>query len=319
MAPPAIVFSPAYDITFLGLERLHPFDSRKYGRAWAELRKRLGAELSRHHHPVDRPASDAELALAHTPEYLASLRRSSVLAAALEVPLLGYLPGWLIRWRVVTPMRWAVRGTVLAAKSALKDGLAFNLSGGYHHAKPDHGEGFCLFNDIAVAVRQLRCEGCLPPTGRVAYIDLDAHQGNGVSHQFRDDPTVFLFDVYNPGIYPAFDIDARARVDCAVPVESGCDGDEYLARLRERLPPFLDSVGRGEPVALAVYNAGTDVVEDDPLGLLSLTPADVLARDLFVSQTCRERGIPMVMLPSGGYTRESYRLLAASVEALVRG
>src|SRR5688572_21513140 len=145
MAHPAIVFSPHYDISFLGLERLHPFDSRKYGRAWNELQTRFGADLAGYHRAVDRPASDAELLLAHTPEYLASLHRAGVLAAALEVGVIAYLPAALTRWRVVTPMRWAVRGTILATRAALESGLAVNLSGGYHHAKPANGEGFCLF------------------------------------------------------------------------------------------------------------------------------------------------------------------------------
>src|SRR5438105_1356679 len=118
----ALVYSPRYDITFLGLERLHAFDARKYGRAWAELGQRLGPRRDRHHVPVDRAATDAELLLAHSPEYLARIGRSRELAYALEVPVIWFLPGWLLRWRVVTPMRWAVRGTILAAHEALRRG-----------------------------------------------------------------------------------------------------------------------------------------------------------------------------------------------------
>jgi histone deacetylase 11 len=137
-----IAYSPHYNITFFGVERLHPFDSRKYGRAWELLRTEFGSALKKCHLRIDRPVSNEELALVHSPEYLKSLRSSATLARALEIPLLHFLPGWLIDWRVSRPMRWAVRGSVLAAEAALRTGWAVNLSGGYHHAKPSHGEGF---------------------------------------------------------------------------------------------------------------------------------------------------------------------------------
>jgi histone deacetylase 11 len=311
----ALVYSPRYDITFLGFERLHPFDSRKYGRAWAELRRRIGPRLDTLHVPVDREASDAELLLAHTPEYLARWS-SGVVADAMQASILRYLPSGLLRWRVITPMRWAVRGTILAVREAVRRGIAVNFSGGYHHAKPDRAEGFCIYSDIAIGIRHARNEGILPPTGRIAYVDLDAHQGNGVCHQFRNDPTVFLFDQFNADVYPLGDFVARDRIDCAVPVTTGCPGAEYLRLLRERLPGFLDSVGR-EGIALGVYNAGTDIFAGDPLGRLAVSAADVVERDRFVVGEFRRRGVPVVMMPSGGYTRESYRLIASGVAAIL--
>jgi histone deacetylase 11 len=143
-----IIYSPHYNISFFGLERLHPFDSRKYGRAWALLRSQFGDSLLANHIRVDRPASTEELATTHTGEYLASLRSSANVARALEVPVLRFMPCWMLAWRVLRPMRWAVRGSVLAAQAALKEGSTINLSGGYHNAKPRRGEGFCVFSDI---------------------------------------------------------------------------------------------------------------------------------------------------------------------------
>lgn len=312
-----IVYSPHYDISFFGLERLHPFDSRKYGRAWRELQRSCGQQLRERWVPVDRPANEQELLLAHTAEYLQKIRNARALAAALELPILNRAPVWLTWWRVVKPMLWAVRGTILAAEAAVKHGWAVNLSGGYHHAKPDRGEGFSLFNDIAIAIRQLRANGTIAGNARVAYVDLDAHQGNGVGHQFLDDREVFLFDMYNRQIYPAYDTVARQRIDCDLPLLQDCGGEEYLQKLRDRLPGFLDNVGRSQPIALGVYNAGTDVFTGDPLGGLSLTSDDIRERDLFVMNEFRSRNIPVVMLPSGGYTAESYRLIAASVAALL--
>ena len=192
-----------------------------------------------------------------------------------------------------------------------------NLSGGYHHAKPDHGEGFCVFNDIAYLVHRLRSDGQLGPDDRVAYIDLDAHQGNGVCHHFLTDRRVFVYDTFNAGIYP-HDLAARARIDCPVTLRRGMHGATYLQLLKERLPPFLDAVRRGGRIGLAVYNAGTDVFEHDLLGGLCLSAADVLKRDLFVIDELRARNIPAVMLLSGGYSPESYRLVANTVVELLK-
>lgn len=312
-----IIYSRNYDISFFGLERMHPFDSRKYGRAWRELMRTCGRELRAQTTWVDRPARQEELQLAHSAEHLQSLRSSAALSAALELPVLRRLPWWFSWWRVVRPMLWAVRGTILAADAAVQDGWALNLAGGYHHAKPDRSEGFSLFNDIAIAVRQLRAAGTIPADGRIAYIDLDAHQGNGVCHQFLDDREAFIFDMYNAQIYPAYDTVARRRIDCDLPLKLGCSGGKYLDQLRDRLPGFLDNLSRSRTISLGIYNAGTDVFVDDPLGCLSLTADDILERDLFVMNEFRARKIPVVMLPSGGYTAESYRLIARSARELL--
>jgi len=148
---------------------------------------------------------------------------------------------------------------------------------------------------------------------RIAYIDLDAHLGNGVAWCFREDPRLFHFDMHNNQIYPSYDSVAKQRVDCLIPVSPNWSGREYLDTLRERLPPFLDSVSRSASIGLAVYNAGTDVLESDPLGALRLSLDDVLARDRFVLETLRERNLPTVVLTSGGYTSISYQAIARFV------
>jgi histone deacetylase 11 len=313
-----LIYTRRYNIGFLGLERLHPFDSRKYGRAWraighAERRLRNRAWVG-----VPRPASVADLAAIHDPAYLERLRDPRELARALELPFVRRLPGWTVWWAILRPMRWAVAGSLVAAREALAHGVAVNLSGGYHHAKPNGGEGFCVFNDIAYLIHGLRTEGRLTADDRVAYVDLDAHQDNGVSHFFRADPRVFMYDVFNPGIYPAYDRAARDRIDCPVPLPAHCTGADYLRLLELTLPGFLDSIGRNGRVGLAVYNAGTDVFAGDALGGLNLSEADVLARDLYVVERLCERNIPVVMLLSGGYSRGSYRLVADTVVELLR-
>jgi histone deacetylase 11 len=310
-----VAYHPRYNLGFPGAERLHPFDLRKYARAWHVLKKSLGRRLQEIHLRVAAPTSDEQLALIHTPEYLKSLRTSAVVAQAIEVPSLRRAPWWLLDRFVLQPMRWAAAGTIEAANAALRDGLAFNLGGGFHHAKPNGGEGFSIYNDIAVMVRVLRQSGQLAEDSRVAYIDLDAHQCNGVACCFRDDPRVFLFDIHNGAIYPMLDVEARERVDCLLPVRPGCRGNEYLNLLRKSLPPFLGSVGRSATIGLAIYNAGTDVLDGDPLGGLPLSMEDVLARDCFVLKTLRERKLPTVVLTSGGYTSVSYQAIAQMILA----
>jgi histone deacetylase 11 len=313
-----LVYTRRYNIGFFGVERFHPFDSRKYGRAWRAIGREVGRARNRGWVGVPRPASLADLGAVHTPDYLKRLEDPGVLARVLELPFVRRLPAWGI-WRfVLRPMRWAVAGSLVAAREALASGVAINLSGGYHHAKPDGGEGFCVFNDIAYLVHSLRAEGRLGPEDRVAYIDTDAHQGNGVCHAFRDDRRVFIYDAFNPRIYPAHDRDARDRIDCPVPLPANCTGPEYLRLLESTLPGFLDSIARTGRVGLAVYNAGTDVFAGDALGRVNLAAEDVLARDLYVIDLLRARGVPVVMLLSGGYSRESYRLVANTAVALLK-
>lgn len=307
-----IVYSRQYNIGFFGIERLHPFDSRKYGRAWKVLRGHFGGSLKQMHVCPKRPASREELLLVHSDEYLDRLRDSNVVARAIEIPPVRRLPGWLVDRHVLKPMRWATRGTIVAAEEALKHGFAVNMSGGYHHAKPDHGEGFSIYADVGIAVASIRKQSLIAEDDRVLYIDTDAHQGNGVCHTFMDDARVFIFDIFNCRIYPVSDVEARKRIDCDVGVTGGWTDKEYMDVLRARLPGFLDSVCKSS-VGMAIYNAGTDAVAGDPLGGLNVSKASIRERDLFVVGELRKRGIPVMMVLSGGYTSESYRLVADSV------
>jgi histone deacetylase 11 len=313
---PRVIYSPRYNISLFGLERLHPFDSQKYGRAWRVLHKHFGQSLDEIWVRPKRQASRDELLLVHSEAYLTRLKDSRYVAKAMEVYPASYLPAWILDWRILRPMRWATAGTIQAARECLNHGLAINLSGGYHHAKPDHGEGFSIYADAAIAVRVLRREGLLSQASRVVYIDLDAHQGNGVCHCFAQDKQVFIFDMYNSLLYPLTDTVARERIDCNLPLTSACQDAEYLRTLHQNLPGFLDSVGRS-PIGLAIYNAGTDVFAADPLGDLSLSATAILERDLYVTTQLRERGIPTVMVLSGGYSAQSYQLVADSVIRLL--
>lgn len=317
----SLIYSEQFVLGFPGLRYLHPFDNYRARRAYAYLADRLGLPAA----PVEGftrqklvlrvpqgPVADAQLELVHQREYLNSLKTSWRLASAIEVAPFALCPKIFLDWSIVNPKRWAVAGTLLAAREALKCGLAFSLSGGFHHAKRARGEGFCLFNDIAFAIKTLQQENLIQDA---VYLDLDAHQGNGVCDIFESDPSLKIFDMYNGEIYPYEDHELRKRVDHNVPLQYGTHGQIYLEILQERLGPFLD---RCQGAKLLVYNAGSDVVAGDRLGGLQLSKEHVLQRDLYVIEQARQREMSVVFLPSGGYTDISYLLIADTILACLK-
>jgi histone deacetylase 11 len=299
-----LVYHPRYNITALGLERLHPFDSRKYRRIRDALVKRglrrpddflRPKEVSRH-----------ELLEIHVPDYLRSLRSSETLARILEVPVVRRLPGWVIDWRILRPMRYAVGGTILACRLALDPGVAINLGGGFHHAAAAWGGGFCVYADIPLAAKILHDEG---RARKVLVVDLDAHQGNGTAAVFQDWPWAVIFDLYQRDIFPA----RKEPEDYAMPVGPGLTGGEYLDIVQEKLPAALDAVRPD----LLIYNAGSDPFIEDPLAQFRLTAGDLAERDLVLVTMARERGIPVAMVLSGGYSAESWRIHTDAIEGIL--
>jgi histone deacetylase 11 len=299
-----VVYSPRYNITAFGLERLHPFDASKYRRIHDWL-IRQGLRK-----PADfmtpRPSTQVELLGVHTSDYLRSLRHRHVLARILEVPVVRHLPSWLIRWRVLRPMRWATGGTVLACCLAMERGLAINLGGGYHHASGSRGGGFCAYADGPLGLLVLRQQGRVQSA---LVVDTDAHQGDGTADAIRHWPWARILDFYEEDLFPY----PKVEEDLAVPLPSRLGGAEYLERLREQLPAALD---RFHP-DFVLYNAGSDVLRCDPLTHLLLTPADMADRDLYVVTEVRRRGIPLAMLLSGGYGPASWEAHAQSIEGIL--
>jgi histone deacetylase 11 len=211
-------------------------------------------------------------------------------------------------------MRWGVAGTILASHLALEFGVGFNLSGGYHHASPTQGEGFCIYSDVPVAVAALRAEGRMAAGDTIGLIDLDAHQGNGFERAFANDRDLVILDVYNGEIYPG-DQAARRRIDVDVPLRSGVSDAEYLDAVRAGLSRFFDRLGQGK---LVFYNAGTDIFSEDLLGRLDVSLQGILKRDVLVFSALIDRGVPFVVVPSGGYSRSSYSMIARSAAWLIQ-
>ncbi len=299
-----VIYHPRYDITAFGLERLHPFDGRKYRRIHDALIARGLRSRSDFVRPA--PVGPDELRRVHTPEYLRSLRDPRILAGILEMPLLGRLPFWFVDWRVLLPMRSCTGGTILACRLALDHGIAINLGGGYHHAAAACGDGFCVYADTPLAAATLYHEGRIKT---VLVVDLDANQGNGTAAIFQSWPWASILDVYEDDLYPL----AKQPEDFPIPVPAGLTGVEYLEIVREALPHALETVRPD----LVIYNAGSDPYVDDPLTRLCLSKTDLAERDLLVATLTRERKVPMAMVLSGGYSRESWRIHADGIEAIL--
>jgi histone deacetylase 11 len=304
---PTLIYTPGYDIHLYGLERLHPFEGRKYSKAWQLALSQIGDSFRRHTLPPTRPISTAELLTVHTEGYLQKLRSPAYVAQVLELPALRWLPMVLLERRLLRPMRLAVMGTWMAAQAALRSGLGLNLAGGYHHASADRGEGFCCYADINIALHLLRQAGSLVAgQDRVMIIDLDAHQGNGHERVSVGDGDVYIYDMYNRGIYPQ-DYLARRRIDYDVPVPSGSDEVVYLQQLRKHLPLALEAAHQPK---LAFYIAGTDIYEQDQLGGLCVSAEGIAARDRFVLDLLTKAGVPLVVLSGGGYSSASFEQIA---------
>jgi acetoin utilization deacetylase AcuC-like enzyme len=252
-----------------------------------------------------RPASLQNLLRVHTPEYLDAVQEPETLTRILGADV---SPGEVEP--TLDQQRLMVGGTIQATRLSLRTGeVAVHLGGGFHHAAPDAGLGFCVFNDVAVAVRRLRGRGFAEP---VLVVDLDLHDGNGTRRIFADDPTVHTFSIHNDDWGPT-----EAAASTSIALGPGVEDGRYLETLRAALPPVLASVRPG----LVVYVAGTDGAADDPLGNWHLSGRGLLERDRLVTQLVRGggRSCPMVVVLGGGYGRRAWRYTARFLLWLASG
>ena len=263
----------------------HRFPMPKYAR----LRDRvLAAGLVRpeHVHDPGRATRD-ELLLVHTAAYVDAVTDGTLPAEMQRRIGLPWSPAFVERaYRVV-------RGTVEAARHAMDAGVAMNLAGGTHHAFADRGEGFCTFNDVAVAIRALQRDGRV---SRACVVDLDVHQGNGTHEIFAGDPSVYTFSMHGAKNFPFHKVPGSRDVE----LPDGTGDDDYLALLAEHLPRVL----RDSAPDVVVYLAGADPHEGDRLGRLGLTFEGLARRDHLVLEACREVGLPVCITIAGGYGRD---------------
>ncbi len=302
-----IIYSEQYDIGLAGIEKLHPFDTRKYGKVYNSLTEKLGIDANRIYTP--EMATEEELLSVHTQRYLSSLKYSFSIAIIAEFPILALVPNSLLQKHVLTPMKYATRGTMMGVELALEHGWAINLSGGYHHAKADSGGGFCYFADIPIALYRLFEKR---PELSVLIVDLDAHQGNGNETVFKDDPRVRIFDIYNKLIFPG-DEEAKKYIAYNLPLPAFTGDEVYLRLLENELPK---AIAHSKP-DLIVYIAGTDVLKGDLLGWMSVSEEGIIKRDATVFRNALEKKIPILMLLGGGYTKRSASVISRSIENIL--
>ena len=299
---------------FVPLPPRHPFPMAKYPLTYHRL---LGeGVLAAQDVMVPYEALAADLALVHGPGYLEKLASGSLEAA--EVRRIG-VPWSAALWR---RSKLAVQGTVEAARAALEDGLAGNLAGGTHHAFADHGEGFCVLNDVAVAIRVLQQEG---RAARALVVDLDVHQGNGTAAIFEGDPRVFTFSMHGERNYPT----RKMRSCLDVGLGDGVGDDEYLGLLALHLSEILANFTPD----IVFYLAGVDPAHGDRYGRLALSDEGICRRDRHVLQACLSRRLPVVITLAGGYAatpertaelhsivfREAATLLRTARRAMIEG
>jgi acetoin utilization deacetylase AcuC-like enzyme len=236
---------------------------------------------------VPRPVSDEEILRAHARGYLRQVVEGTL--SPKEMRRIGF------PWseRMVERSRRASGGTLGACLAALEDGFAANLAGGTHHAFADQGEGYCVFNDSAIAARAVQAKGLVE---RVVVLDTDVHQGNGTAAILRGDPSVFTFSIHGARNFPF----RKEESDLDIPLPDGADDGGFLEALEDGLEKALEA-SRAE---LAIYLAGADPYENDRLSRLSVSKEGLTERDRLVLETCRERGIPVAVTMAGGYARQ---------------
>jgi acetoin utilization deacetylase AcuC-like enzyme len=279
--PVPIVYCDDYWMLDIGR---HVFPVKKY-RAVYERLLLLGARKEQIIAP--EPAADEDILLVHTPRYVKKLKTgtlSSAEIAMIELPLSPDLVRFT--WTIVG-------GTILTARLALDKGTAVHLGGGFHHAFHDHGEGFCVLNDVAVALEKLKKEGAIR---KAMVVDCDVHQGNGTAHIFHGKDYALTFSIHQMDIYPSEKM--QSSVD--VGLWSGASDEEYMASLRACFPRLYDEF---EP-DLVIYLAGADPYEHDQLGGLHLTKNGLRERDLLIIGEARRRRLPVAVLLAGGYAAE---------------
>jgi len=294
MLPFNVVYHPRYDLK-LGA---HVFPSQKFRLIAEKLISSGVAEKSDFLEP--QAASDEDLLRVHTASWVHKLKTGTLTASEimkLEVP---YSP------ELAEAVWLAAGGSMLAAQSAMRNGFGCNLSGGFHHAYSNHGEGFCAIHDVAVAVRRLQTDGQIK---KAMIVDTDVHHGNGTASIFADDASVFTISIHQENNYPAH----KPPSDVDLNMRDGAGNDEYLAALIPTVERCLDSFNPD----MVFYVGGADPYAEDQLGGLKLTLEGLKRRDRQVFEAVRSRNIPVTSALAGGYARRVEDTVAIHVNTIV--
>jgi len=280
LLPFKLVYHDRYDLN-LGP---HVFPSQKFRLIYEMLLREGLAREEDFLRP--NPASDEDILRVHTRDWVHKLKTGTLTASEVMLLEVPYSP------ELVEAVWLAAGGTILAAQSSLRDGFGSNLSGGFHHAYPEHGEGFCAIHDVAVAIRKLQADGAIK---KAVVVDSDVHHGNGTAAIFRDDPSVFTLSIHQLNNYPAHKPPSSVDLN----MDDGVEDEEYLGAL---IPAVQKALDKFQPEIL-FYVGGADPYCEDQLGGLSLSKAGLKRRDRSVFDEARRRGIPVATTLAGGYAR----------------
>jgi len=289
-SPCKIVYRSEYLTAVHSRSSYRTFDPKRF----KKIRDQLVKDHLIKRKDIIRPQSVSEddMLLVHSQNYLNSLKNPVFVGKILN---LDYVDPW--DNYVLEYFRFMVGGTLAATQYALEKNITvFNLGGGYHHAHPDRGEGFCLLNDVAIAIEKYKIQYSIK---RVLVVDLDYHQGNGILLYYRNNPDVFTFSMHTENWD---EIDKANNIDLELP--SHINDEEYLEILEKRLPKVFDDFIPD----LTIYLAGSDPYIKDELGDFDISEAGMLDRDIFVYQQARNRKIPLVVVAAGGYGPESWKI-----------
>ena len=280
MLPLKLVYHPRYDLN-LGA---HVFPSQKFRMIYETLlREKIAAPEDFLEPP---PASDDDVWRVHTAKYIENLKHGTLSPSELMRLEIPWSP------EMVQACWLAAGGSLLAGRSALRDGFAANIGGGFHHAHPGHGEGFCAIHDVAIAIRRLQTDGTI---ATAMVVDTDVHQGNGTAAIFRNDSSVFTLSIHQEDNYPM----PKPPSDIDINLPDGIEDDEYLAILEAHLLKALEFITPD----VMFYVGGADPYCEDQLGGLNLSKAGLRRRDTMVLDHAQRRGIPVAITLAGGYAR----------------
>lgn len=277
-SPFKLVYSPQYQVDIGS----HVFPTNKYFLIYNRLLEE--GIFSKKDFIFPEPAKEEDLLLVHTDDYVSKLLEGKLSTndiMRLELPFSQEL---------VSGSRICVEGTIQSCRLAVKDGAGIHIGGGFHHAYPDHGEGFCVFNDIAIGIRKVQQEALIE---RALVVDCDLHQGNGTAFIFAKDNSVFTFSIHQENNYPA----QKPPSDMDIGLADGAGDEEYLKNLNEHIPGIIEEF---KP-ELVFYVAGADPYQNDQLGGLSLTQKGLRLRDELILNLCRSNNIPLAAALAGGY------------------
>jgi len=285
-----VAFSPIYHYNKLPAGHRFPMD--KYDLLPLQLLHEGTVDQPDFFHP--EPLTEEQILRTHSPEFWEKMKTGTMTRK--EIRVMGFPFHESLVWRG----RHIANGTLQCAHYAREHGIALNIAGGTHHSFRDRGEGFCLFNDIAIASNELLHTG---DAEQIMVIDLDVHQGNGTASIMEHEPRVFTFSMHGEHNYPL----RKERSDLDIGVPDGCDDTEYLDKLYQTLPDLLDSV---KPDSV-FYLSGVDVLATDKLGRLGMSIEGCLKRDAFVMEECAARELPLAVSMGGGYSAQIRDIIEA--------